>query len=591
MMDVDMDNSWMSTKKRKLSSGSTGKKYPWPATMLGRVYPPSKFYYAAFPRNEHSRAKYGTSWGKAGFRQRGQRNIDRIQGYGRYGKSWKPTNIARSFRNVGKILGTNVLTKAARERAVEAIKGSGMYQGAASLRGRGRYSTTAPFSNDSAVVKAGQHFKEPHFSGAKLSHDAGGLIITNQEFVRDIYGNSFTGSTPDEPNNFKTYSLPVNPGLASVFPMLSQFAINFDRYELTQCVFHIETQLDAGIIQSSTGQVGDFYMFAHTDPEAVLLQNAGEFARNQASISRVTHGLTCGIECDPAQLRGLESAGYNYVRNVPKSSDLGRFDHGKIQIGVGNTPSDLSNQVIGKLYVTYSVKLVKPEIRSLISRNQLADIRVLPVAYFRRNTDTADNAVVAPCFDIPGGDTGEKVIGDNIGIKYEYTEGFIDKTQSQPKLKMTFPAWLNGLIKITFTMANPHSTFINTSGGSVSNQGYTMIYSAEQSGNVKMMDGVPVNNLGYINSHVPSTIEGMDIPVGMLVAYVRVSSAYGGIENSLTLNFTKKDMNMPGISPGWHKDVGNVDPSIVAAAMQAALWTVEVVNDFEIVNPLKFLTN
>lgn len=579
------------SKRMRTESGaasSTSMKYPWPATMMGRVYPPSKYIYQAWPRDAYSRERYGSSWGKANVQQRSYRKHDRIQGYGRYGKAWKPTNIAKSFRNVGKILGTNVMTKAARERAVEAIKGSGMYQGAASLRGRGRYSTSAPFANDSAIVKAGQHFKEPHFSGAKLSHDAGGLIITNQEFVSDIYGNPFSGSTPLESNNFKTYSLPINPGLANVFPMLSQFAINFDRYELTQCVFHIETQLDAGIIQSSTGQVGDFYMFAHTDPEAVLLQNAGEFARNQASISRVTHGLTCGIECDPAQLRGLESAGYNYIRNVPKTTDLGRFDHGKIQIGVGNTPSDLSNQVIGKLYVTYSVKLVKPEIRSLISRNQLADIRTLPVGYFRRGSGSGDNAVVAPCFNIPGGAPGEKVIGNNLGIKYEYTEGFVNPADSNCTLKMTFPSWLNGLLKISFTMANTNSAFINSTS-SADDQLYGCIYTLGASGNVALCDGKPVQNVAYVNSHVPAGTSGLDSPLAILVMYIRVSQAYGGVENSITLPFNKKDLNATSaVTPGWNLDT-NGDPGVVIA-QQTALWTVEVVNDFEIVDPTKFLT-
>lgn len=579
------------TKRMRTNNDGSVPKYPWPATMLGRVYPPSRYIYQAWPRDAYSRERYGSSWGKANVQQRSYRKHDRIQGYGRYGKAWKPTNIAKSFRNVGKILGTNAMTKAARERAVKAIQGSGMYQGAASLttslNGRGRYTTpAAPFSNDSAVVKAGQHFKEPHFSGAKLSHDAGGLIITNQEFVSDIYGNSFTGSTPDESNNFKTYSLPINPGLANVFPMLSQFAVNFDRYELTQCVFHIETQLDAGIIQSSTGQVGDFYMFAHTDPEAVLLQNAGEFARNQASISRVTHGLTCGVECDPAQLRGLESAGYNYIRNVPKTSDLGRFDHGKIQIGVGNTPSDLSNQVIGKLYVTYSVKLVKPEIRSLISRNQLADLRTVPVALFRRSAASGgDNAVVAPLFDIQYGAAGEKIIGNNLGILYQYSDGFKVGDSSQPSLKMTFPAWLNGLVRISFSMVNTHQTVNSTSTGS--DQGYTCVYTPVVTGNVEVVDGKPVQNLAYVNTKQGSGTSGMDVPVGLLILYVRLSQAYGGVENTLEFPFTKKDLNQTG-SAGWNIIAGP-DPENTNG-QHTGLWSVEVVNDFEIVNPTKFLT-
>ena len=154
-------------------------------------------------------------------------------------------------------------------------------------------------------------FFKPHFSASAGAHDEGSLQISNQEFVQNIYGN-------DSGVSFTSTSFNINPGLAEVFPMLSQFAINFERYEMIQCAFHFETQLDAGIIQSTTGQVGDILMYSHSDPSQSLLQNVSEFQQNGGASSRITQGLIQGIECDPEQMHGLNNAGLNYIRNTPK---------------------------------------------------------------------------------------------------------------------------------------------------------------------------------------------------------------------------------------------------------------------------------
>merc|ERR1712178_139131 len=106
------------------------------------------------------------------------------------------------------------------------------------MRGRGEYEHEVPMADVDPDVLMGQYTAPPSFQTSSLEHDAGGLVLTHREFVQQIYGNPVGGS------KFISMNFDVQPGLASLFPMLSQFAGNFKRYELISCVFHFNSHLD-----------------------------------------------------------------------------------------------------------------------------------------------------------------------------------------------------------------------------------------------------------------------------------------------------------------------------------------------------------
>lgn len=487
-------NRYGLSKKQRRAYGRAGAR---DVRVLRKLYPPNKYYYTAHPRNEESLATYGKNYWSATPLQRAARFDDRVAGRGRFSL----LRQARQLRGIGRALGTNRMTSdlarsgaslaMANLAAADAMEGEGAYMGATrGLGGRGSYS--APFVNDSAYVEAGSLFYKPHFSADASSHDDGGLVISNQEYICNLYGCP-SGTT------FQSTSYTINPGLAEVFPMLSQFAVNFERYEMIQCVFHFETQLDAGIIQSSTGQVGDVLMYSHSDPNQPELQNISEFQMNGGNSVRVTQGLACGVECDPVMLSGLPNAGINYIRTGPVE-DTDEYDQAKIQVAVSNTPTDLANQVIGKLYVSYTVRLIKPKIMSYLGRGQLSD-----EFYVIGRCGTGANPSASYTYTNKLDNTGITYTPDqrnNIGCTvngYATTET-IQGIELKNRLEILLPAWYQGLLLVTIITKTYQSGAEPSDGGEYPKEGDNQYLLGE--GNVQFPEMIRNINIETNNSPV-----------------------------------------------------------------------------------------
>jgi hypothetical protein len=246
------------------------------------------------------------------------------------------------------------------------LGGQGMYYGQRRLTGRGRYG--APLINDSNHMSTGHLFQPPKFTASSdAKSDEGGLILTNQEFIRNVYANESGVS-------FSQMAFDINPGLHETFPMLSQFAMNFEKYEMLQCCVHFESFLDSNTLQSSTGQVGQIMMYSHTNVTEPLFGNVSDFSIQGGTSAPVTKGLLCGVECSAKQLRGLQQVGLNYVRNGPVTGDIAEFDQAKVQVAVYNTPTEMSNAVMGRLHISYKVRLLKPRLYTLYGRSQIRDV-------------------------------------------------------------------------------------------------------------------------------------------------------------------------------------------------------------------------
>ena len=303
------------------------------------------------------------------------------------------------------------------------------------LRGSGMY--TAPMVNDSEVIEFGQRFGQPHFQADNDSSDDGGLVISNQEFVTNVYANG-AGEL------FNSQVFTVNPGLPQTFPMLSQFAVNFERYEMIQCVFHYETALDSGVLQSTTGQVGDILMYSHIDPTEPAFQSVADFMSNGGSLTQVTKGLTVGVECDPEQLVGLPNAGINMVRNGPiLDVDQTEADQATVQVAVADTPASLTDHVIGKLYVSYTVKLLKPRLMSLVGASVMSDVFAAI-----SNTSVTSGSDFKVFADFGSKNAPSRLPHSNIGGVVETV------SNDESHLKITFPPWLNGTYRVRIRTAN-----------------------------------------------------------------------------------------------------------------------------------------
>lgn len=559
-----------------------------------RMYPPKEYFYQAHPRTEGTAAEFGASYRRALSKQRDARIENRVFGKGKFslGRTMRrgiqgyrravPKSVRQALRTEGKTFLASAGPIGA--MAGDTIFGEGAYYGAGrSLSGRGSYG--APFMNNSDEIVTGQRFFKPHFEAAGVGDDDGGLLITNQEYVQSVYGNP-SGTS------FASTTFNVNPGLAEIFPMLSQFANNFERYELIQCVFHFETQIDEGVFQSGTGQVGDILMYSHMDPTEPDLQNVSEFQMNGGSSARVTKGLTCGVECDPEQMTGLPNAGLNFIRTGPKT-EIGEYDQGKFQIAVSNTPSGLADQVIGKLYVSYTVKLVKPRIHSLVSRNVLMDQFV---GHDNQHTITAGNlipkSVASNMHPLNTNGIGASVVVD----PYESFGG----ANSAQRVTITLPNWLQGCLLVKLDTQTelagkpgtsgsgdvddyhqqPQGQFVYvTTTGEVS--GVSMYPSSDSSGLIGMApettylaangaDGAGVPNLGNMGgyNYLASGGDSKCIWFGTFTRAFRISPALVG-DNKITL--TVNSTTSTGLSAGN-----------VIGALRSSL-SLTLVNDYDAV--------
>lgn len=413
--------------------------------------------------------QFGRSWREADAAQKANRQQNHYYGRGRYysgrgryysGRGGYFSNWGRMARNTGRMIGrqarraANTLEAAAPAAALipgigpelalgMAAAGEGLDEVAhvgRHIRGSGQY--TAPLVNSSESIELGQRFGHPHFStGAVNDADDGGLCISNQEFVSNIYAN-------DNGVKFTSQVFTVNPGLAQTFPMLSQFAVNFERYEMIQCVFHFETALDSGVLQSETGQVGDVLMYSHVDPTEPPFESVADFMSNGGSLTQVTKGLACGVECDPDQLSGLPNAGLNMVRTMPQTDDKqAEADQATLQIAVSDTNPQMAGHVIGKLYVSYTVKLIKPRLVSLQGGNILFDQFI---AHGHRTVTQDKKQYILPSVtdEHPARLPHSNIGGSLKTIAFE-TQTIDDVlTLGRQCIRYTLPPWLNGVFKI-----------------------------------------------------------------------------------------------------------------------------------------------
>lgn len=285
-------------------------------------------YLKAQTPNEDTNFFYGPSWRKASLVQKANRQEDFYVGRGKYNIL---RTLGRGIRKAAKFVAP--YAKAAARDAAMAYLGSGSY----------KPNTNVLFENSS----------DTPMRVSSLHDETETMVITHREYIGDVIAPTTTG--------FHNKSYQLNPGLAEVFPWLSQVAINYDEYQWDQLVFEYHSTVDSSTV--SNGQTGtvivatqynvDNQTFGSKD---TMLQYYG------AQSGRLTEDLRHGVECDPAKLKG---DGVKYVRSKPIDHTLEQlddYDIGRTEMAIVNCPASFANQALGELWVYYTVRLMKPKI-------------------------------------------------------------------------------------------------------------------------------------------------------------------------------------------------------------------------------------
>lgn len=184
-------------------------------------------------------------------------------------------------------------------------------------------------------------------SVASFRQGGDGVTICHREFLKDIVGSV----------DFELQDFPINPGLLTTFPWLSQVAVNFEEFEMMGLVFEYRPS-SGSAISSTSSALGVVIMATDYDVLNPLFATKQQMESYEYSNSMVPFQVCMHpVECK----RNVNVLNNLYVREgpVPASADQRFYDMGRFQIA---TQGMQSAYVVGELWVSYDVRLRKPRL-------------------------------------------------------------------------------------------------------------------------------------------------------------------------------------------------------------------------------------
>jgi len=317
-----------------------------------RAYPPDKFMYQAQPRSESSLATYGASYRTATPAQLAARAESRVFGRGAYGIRGSGGYIADALSGLGKFAGGSLGGRFGLGSLGGAAGGYlGKLAGGAieGFTGMGDYVESGAV----APILGNEIVSGPSISSDMPStgHGMGTIVVRHREFIGNVYG------PPDA--NFTITQYDINPGLEGTFPWLSQIAQNYDEYQFHQLLFEYKTMV--ADFAATTGQVGQVILATQYNANLPPFPSKRAMLEYQlAQDSKTSQSMIHGVECDPSK---LSTAFGKYTRAGPPQAgqDLNTLDHGTFYMAVDSIPAGYANQILGELWVTYTLELRKPK--------------------------------------------------------------------------------------------------------------------------------------------------------------------------------------------------------------------------------------
>lgn len=187
----------------------------------------------------------------------------------------------------------------------------------------------------------------PNFSGSDFT------IISRKEYLCDVVSGSLVGPA----TGFNVQSYPLNPAQPGSYPWLASIAANYEQYDIMGMVYEFKsTSGDATGVNTSLGSV---IMATQYDPTKPIFQSKLEmedyfFSTTCKPSSSMLHAIECKNTLSP-------TSGLLYTRSGSLTgTDLRWTDFGKFSIATQGMPN--SGTVLGELWVSYKVKLLKPRL-------------------------------------------------------------------------------------------------------------------------------------------------------------------------------------------------------------------------------------
>jgi hypothetical protein len=185
----------------------------------------------------------------------------------------------------------------------------------------------------------------------------GDVYLSHREFLQNVTATGGGGNI----SPFSLVSFPINVGMNTTFPWLSQIAENFTMYELQGCIFEFKpTSGELGA--TGTHSLGKAVMATQYDPDApaftstVQMENY-DYANACKPSEHMLHGVETAV--------GQRATNLLYVRTGVSPKDKVFTDVGNFQIATEGLPiTSGTTAVVGELWVAYRVKLSRAQLFS-----------------------------------------------------------------------------------------------------------------------------------------------------------------------------------------------------------------------------------
>lgn len=259
--------------------------------------------------------------------------------------------------------------------------------------------------------------------------------ITKTEFLRKIYAPTVAGS-------FQNLTLPLQPGLEQTFPWLALVSPQFNEYEFLQLMFYWRPMVSD--FNSGTGQVGEVVMVTQYNPDEAVFTDASRAKNYMGAMStKSSIPMNHGVECNPSKNSGAPG---KYVRVGPLSQgqDLKQYDLGTLNVIVTGTPPAYSDQVLGELWVAYTVILRKPKLPDSSGEDILRD-------YFQNAPPVPPATQLTPIAMGPSYYGQQNRLNGPLEWQYAYLDPPGNVTTGLCAV-YDIPAWYSGELDITVTL-------------------------------------------------------------------------------------------------------------------------------------------
>jgi len=279
--------------------------------------------------------------------------------------------------------------------------------------------------------------RKPQIRSKQSSKGDARICVSHSEYIADVSGSVA----------FSVTGYPVNPGLSSTFPWLSQLAVNYESYRFNRLRFSLRTI-------SATSARGSLLLAMDYDAADSAPVNYQTMTNYNHCIDTQAWNAEAVLNCDRADMNKLSQ---RYVRTGTLASnlDIKTYDVGNFFIAA----LDMADSVgVGRLWVEYDVELITPQsifaLPSKTSAKIVSGGTVSKTAVFGSvPVITGGLNITCVTNTITFNQTGEflvslSVIGTGVGVD-SVNSGTVTQTQVYSQYSASTVAIEQSIVKVT----------------------------------------------------------------------------------------------------------------------------------------------